>query len=92
MFDNPALVNFAVISVVSVTINFVLRSVVSAIVVASTVNSIFKTLELVAASFLRAVTSVSFVIFMAPSLTPKYSAIPVLNSALFAALSNSAKE
>jgi len=91
MFDNPALVNFAVISVVSVTVNFVSRSVVSAIVVASTVNSIFKT-ELVAASFLRAVTSVSFVIFMAPSLTPKYSAIPVLNSALFAALSNSAKE
>ena len=90
MFNNPALVNFAAISVVSVTVNLFSRFVVSAIVVASTVNSIFKT-ELAAASFLRAVTSVSFVIFMAPVPTPKYSAMPVLNSAFFAS-SNSAEE
>ena len=90
MLDNPALVKRSVISVVSVTINFVSIFVVSDIVVASTVNSTFKT-ESTAESFLRAVTSVKDVIDIAPKPTPRYSDMPVLNAVCFSS-SNSTLE
>ena len=87
----PALVNLVVMSVASVTINFVSRLVVSENVVASTVNSTFKT-ESAAKSFLRVeATSVTDVIVIAVGSTDKYSPIPILKAVCLAS-SNSVEE
>ena len=86
----PAEINSVFIVVTSVTTNFVSIFVVSDIVVASTVNSTFKT-ESTAESFLRAVTSVKDVIDIAPKPTPRYPDMPVLNAVCFSS-SNSTLE
>ena len=88
--SKPAVINSVFIVVTSVTTNFVLRAVVSENVVASTVNSTFKT-ESTAESFLRAVTSVKDVIDIAPKPTPRYPDRPVLNAVCFSS-SNSTLE
>ena len=99
--SKPAEINSVFIVVTSVTTNFVSIFVVSIvsivsifvvsdIVVASTVNSTFKT-ESTAESFLRAVTSVKDVIDIAPKPTPRYSDMPVLNAVCFSS-SNSTLE